>query len=64
MFKIKLYLQIIFKIWHGQPVKNYTGTWTLRNMLAPLLASIRAISWGVETIKAPAENTCEKSQFL
>jgi hypothetical protein len=34
---------------------DYTGTWTLRNMFAPLLASIRAISWGVETIKAPVE---------
>ena len=30
-----------------------TGTWTFRNISAPLCASISAMSWGVETITAP-----------
>lgn len=34
-----------------------TGTSTLRNMLAPLRASISAMSCGVETITAPAHQT-------
>lgn len=32
-----------------------TGTWTFRNISAPLCASISAISWGVETITAPKQ---------
>src|SRR3989304_6268970 len=35
-----------------------TGTSTLRNMLRPFLASIRARSWGVETITAPDSGVC------
>ena len=35
-------------------VQILTGTWTFWNMFAPRLASINAISWGVETIIAPA----------
>ena len=34
-----------------------TGTSTLRNMLSALRASSRAMSWGVETITAPASGT-------
>ena len=32
-----------------------TGTSTFRNMLTPLMASLRAMSCGVETITAPAD---------
>ena len=33
------------------------GTWVLLNMVMPFLASIRAMSWGVETITAPFSGT-------
>lgn len=39
--------------WNSERKAVHTGTWTLQNMLAPLLASINAISCGVDTIRAP-----------
>ena len=39
-------------------IRPRTGTSTLRNMLRPFLASISAISCGVETMTAPDSGTC------
>lgn len=37
----------------GKSEVEPTGTSTLRNMAMPLMASLRAMSWGVETMMAP-----------
>jgi len=37
----------------GRGRGGLTGTSTLRNMAMPLRASLRAMSWGVETMMAP-----------
>lgn len=49
--------------WHYEIVwasNVHTGTWTLENILTPLRTSIKATSWGVETINAPAGNKWKK----
>lgn len=39
-----------------------TGTWTFRNISAPLRASISAMSWGVETITAPSQEKTKQKE--